>query len=312
MKKSRGVRREASDQPVSGSGDWLAGVVISHLGHALAVESDAGEIVLCHTRRRLGHAAVGDRVLWEALDDQQGRVMEILPRRNLLTRPGHQEKNRLVAANLDQIAVILAPLPEPDWLLVDQFLIAAECRGYAALLVINKMDLPLSASSLEQALSAYQAHYPCFRISVKDGMGMAELKATLLDRCTLLAGQSGVGKSSLSNALLPDRQLRVGEISERSGLGRHTTTTATLHHLPGGGDVIDSPGVNVFGLADLDEADLGQAYLEFRPFIEKCQFNDCRHLADKDCAVREAIDAGLISRPRYQRYVELLGRLRRG
>lgn len=311
--KGKRVRNtpKANTTPPSNNG-MLTGVVVSHLGRALAVESSQGEIVLCHTRRRLGHAAVGDQVLWEAVEGDQGRVMEILPRRTLLTRPGHQEKNRLVAANLDQIAVVLAPIPEPDWLLVDQFLVAAEYRGLTALLVINKADILIDPVRLETDLSPYLRHYPGINVSAKEGRGLQTLQEALAHRCTLLAGQSGVGKSSLSNALLPDRQLRVGEISEKSGLGRHTTTTATLHHLPAGGEVIDSPGVNVFGLADITEPDLARGYREFGDFMDNCQFNDCRHLADKRCAVREAVEAGHITRPRYERYLELLQRLRNG
>ncbi len=306
------MRKRAKDtiqsEPTSG---WLAGVVISHLGRSLTIEDAAGQIILCHTRRRLGTVTVGDRVWWEPCEGQQGRVMEILPRKTLLTRPGYQENHRLVAANLDQIAIVIAPLPEPDWLLVDQFLVAAEVRHLNVHLILNKADVLPDMTRFPAGLNDYIHHYPPLWVSVKTGQGLEALKGLLVDRCTLLAGQSGVGKSSLSNALLPDRQSRVGEISERSGLGRHTTTTSILHRLPFGGDLIDSPGVNVFGLADVDEFDLAGGYREFAVFSSGCRFSDCRHVSDKGCAVTAAVAVGHLSRSRHDRYVELLQRLRK-
>ena len=126
----------------------------------------------------------------------------------------------------------------------------------------------------------------------------------------MLAGQSGVGKSSLTHALLPNKQLRIQELSEKTGMGRHTTTTATLYHLPSGGDLIDSPGVAVFGLAEMNGQDVAAGFPEFRPWMTQCQFNDCRHLQDRNCAVRIAAQEGLLSPARYQRYFKLLNKLR--
>ncbi len=304
------MKRSGEGQPLDGAANgWRAGLVVSHLGHSLAIEDDTGQLILCHTRRRLGHASVGDQVWWEPCEGQQGRVMAILPRRNLLTRPGHQDSQRLVAANLDQIAILVAPLPNPDWLLVDQFLVAAEVRQLSVCLIVNKADMLADVVQFPSGLEDYTGHYPPLWISAASGQGLAVVGERLAGLRTLLAGQSGVGKSSLSNALLPERQIRVGEISERSGLGRHTTTAATLHHLPSGGDLIDSPGVNVFGLADVDGAGLAWGYREFRGWIGQCRFNDCRHLADKGCAVRDAVAAGHISHARHARYQELLQRL---
>jgi len=306
------MRKKAGEPTTQGeTTGWLAGLVISHLGRSLAIEDESGQMILCHTRRRLGTVTVGDRIWWEPCEGQQGRVMAILPRKTLLTRPGYQENHRLVAANLDQIAIVIAPLPEPDWLLVDQFLVAAEVRGLNSLLILNKADVLPDRSRFPVGLEDYTCNYPPVWVSVKTGEGLERLKTLLARRCTLLAGQSGVGKSSLSNALLPGKQARVGEISERSGLGRHTTTTAILHHLPFEGDLIDSPGVNVFGLADVDEFDLAGGYREFAAYRDGCRFSDCRHVSDKGCAVTEAVAGGYIGRSRHDRYVELLQRLRK-
>lgn len=286
------------------------GLVVAHLGQGLAVETPEGDILLCQTRRQLGAVAVGDRVHWEPFEGNQGRVAEILPRRSVLTRPGHNGKVRPVAANLDRVLVVVAPEPEPDWLLVDQYLAACEHRGLDAAVLVNKIDRAAERGPIETTLADYRAlGYACALVSAKTGEGLAALRADLAGGCGLLAGQSGVGKSSLTNALLPDRQLRTRELSEKAGLGRHTTTTATLYHLPGGGDLIDSPGVAVFGLAEMDRQALAAGFREFRPWIARCQFNDCRHLGDKGCAVREAVDGGQIGAARYGRFLKLLDKL---
>jgi ribosome biogenesis GTPase len=287
------------------------GLVISHLGQGLAVESSTGEVILCHTRRRLGDVAVGDLVFWEPCEGNQGRVSEVLPRRSLLTRPGYGGKIRLVAANLDQVLVVAAPEPEPDWLLVDQYLAACEHRGLRAAIVLNKIDRISDRGAILAALADYAAiGYPCFPVSARTGEGLPDLRAELAGRCSMLAGQSGVGKSSLTNALLPDKQLRTRELSEKAGLGRHTTTAATLYHLPDGGDLIDSPGVAIFGLAEMSMQDLAAGFREFRPKLAECRFRDCRHVNDKGCAVREAVETGQISGARYQRFLKLVEKLR--
>jgi ribosome biogenesis GTPase len=277
----------------------------------LAVESPDGKIILCETRRRLGDVAVGDRVQWTPSENgEQGRVESVLPRSSVLTRPAYAGKTRVVAANLDRVFVVICPVPEPDWLLVDQYLAVCEFRNIPAGIVHNKIDLgdggPQSAAILADYARIGYAVHP---VSAVSGHGVAEFKQILRGHSAMLAGQSGVGKSSLTNALLPDKNLRTGEISERSGLGRHTTTAATLYHLPEGGDLIDSPGVAVFGLAGINGKDLAWGYREFQPRIALCRFNDCRHINDKGCAVREAVANGEIAEARHQRYLKLLEKL---
>lgn len=307
----RGSRRPPQAPKTGPSASTAEGLVVSHLGQGLAVEAAGGRIVLCQTRRRLGDVAVGDRVLWTPSEDgRQGRVEEVLPRRSVLVRPAYGGKTRVVAANLDRVFVVIAPAPEPDWLLVDQYLAVCEHRGIPAEIVYNKIDLAEDEARALAALADYaRAGYPAHAVSARGGRGLDELRRALGGHCSMLAGQSGVGKSSLTNALLPDKGLRVGEISERSGLGRHTTTAATLYHLPEGGDLIDSPGVAVFGLAEIKGQDLALAYREFQPRIPECRFNDCRHVSDKGCAVREAVEREDIAPARYRRYLKLLEKL---
>jgi ribosome biogenesis GTPase len=286
------------------------GQVVSHLGQGLAVESPSGDIVLCQTRRQLGAVTVGDRVLWTAGENRQGRVEKILPRRSLLTRPAHGGRVRPVAANLDRIIVVVAPEPEPDWLLVDQYVAACEHRLLAVSILINKVDRLEETSRLETALKPYrEIGYPCHLVSAKSGHGLNELRTSLMHQCSMLAGQSGVGKSSLTNVLLPGKDLKTRELSEKAGLGRHTTTAAMLYHLPEGGDLIDSPGVAVFGLAEMSAADLAWGFSEFRPYLDDCQFNDCRHIRDKGCAVRAAVENRSIAVERYERFLKLLTKM---
>jgi ribosome biogenesis GTPase len=280
------------------------GLVIAHLGQGIAVEA-SDKIILCQTRRRLDTVAVGDNVLWSQSAPDQGRIEEILPRRSLLARPSSGSKIRPVAANLDTVFIVFAVEPACDFLLLDQYLAVCENNTIAAALVLNKIDLALS-ETIEKELLNYQAlGYPLYRVSVKTASGLNELKRALKDQVSILTGQSGVGKSSITNALIPDKSLRTNTLSETTKHGRHTTTAATLYHMPEGGDLIDSPGVAIFGLADLSEQQLAHGYREFQPLINNCQFNDCRHLIDKGCAVRLSAEQGDISMARYQRFLKL-------
>ena len=290
----------------------LDGQVVSHLGKALAVEAEDGSTIVCHTRRRLGVPAVGDRVLWEPCGDNQGRVVEILPRRSLLSRPGAKSKTRPVAANIDQLLIVFATEPECDLLLIDQFLVVCERHGISAHLLFNKIDLggAQKIAGLNDKLSVYaRAKYPIHHVSAKTGQGIDRLRECLKNHTSMLVGQSGVGKSSISNILLPDKNLQTASLSSGSGRGTHTTTKSTLYHLPEGGDLIDSPGIAIFGLADISEQELAFGFREFQPYISCCRFKNCRHFNDKGCAVRPAMESGELDKQRYQRYLKLFKKL---
>jgi ribosome biogenesis GTPase len=281
-----------------------SGLVISHLGQGIAVEVD-GTIILCQTLRKLATVATGDRVKISIVAKDQGRIEELLPRHSLLERPNKGKKTRPVAANIDQIFVVFANEPYCDFLLIDQYLAICENRNIDALLIYNKSDLDL-VKNIEQELEGYLSlGYSLFRVSAKDNVGIKNLKQALQDKISIFTGQSGVGKSSLTNALIPDKDLKTNTVSAITKHGRHTTTAATLYHLPDSGDLIDSPGVAIFGLAGLSEQQLAHGYREFQPFIDQCKFNNCRHVKDKGCAVRDAVEAGSISQTRYQRYLKL-------
>lgn len=286
------------------------GLVVAHLGQGIAVEHE-DKIILCQTLRKLETVAVGDKVLWSLSAPDQGRIEAILPRRSLLARPARNNKVRPVAANIDTVFVVIAVEPYCDFLLIDQYLAVCENNGINAALILNKTDLALP-EALESGLQIYQnLGYWIHRVSTKTGIGLAELKLALHNQVSLLTGQSGVGKSSITNLIVPDRNLKTNTLSETTKHGRHTTTAATLYHINTGGDLIDSPGVAIFGLADLDRQQLAQGYREFQPFIDNCQFNDCSHHHDKGCAVRVAAEEGKIAMTRYQRFLKLTQKMGR-
>jgi len=280
------------------------GLVVAHLGKGIAVEVGQ-EIILCQTLRKLDTVVVGDRVLISHSSTEQGRIEELLQRRSVLQRPSRGDQIRAVAANIDTIFVVFAAEPDCDFLLLDQYLAICENCNIDASLVFNKIDLVCN-DRIEQELQNYLAlGYDLYRVSANQNLGMTDLKQVLSKKTSMFAGQSGVGKSSLTNTLLPEKTLRINSVSETTRHGRHTTTAATLYHLPGGGDLIDSPGVAIFGLAGLSEAQLAWGYREFQPLIGKCRFNDCRHVNDKDCAIREAAENQQIPASRYQRFLKL-------
>ncbi len=282
----------------------LTGQVIAHLGQGIAVES-AGKISLCQTLRKLETVATGDQVLWSETGPDQGRIEEILPRRSVLLRPNRNGQSRPVAANIDMLYIVFAIEPLCDFLLVDQYLAICENNHINAALILNKVDLTPDPAVLDE-LQIYQSlGYALYIVSATEQIGLTELKLALQNKISILTGQSGVGKSSLTNAILPDKDIKTNTISAANKHGRHTTTAATLYHLPDGGDLIDSPGVAIFGLAGLSEQQLAQGYREFQPYIEQCRFLDCRHVKDKGCAIRAAAEDGEISMSRYQRFLKL-------
>jgi ribosome biogenesis GTPase / thiamine phosphate phosphatase len=280
------------------------GLVIAHLGQGIAVEHE-GQITLCQPLRKLETLAVGDKVLWSPIAPEQGRIEAILPRRSLLERPARNNKTRPVAANIDKVFVVLAVEPFCDFLLIDQYLAVCENNNINAALILNKVDLPQS-DVIDSELMLYQnLGYQILRVSAITNTGLDELLQAFHNQVSVLTGQSGVGKSTITNAIVPDKNLRTNSISETTKHGRHTTTAATLYHIVTGGDLIDSPGVAIFGLADLNRQQLAQGYREFLPLTGNCQFNDCSHDKDKGCAVRAAAENGEIAMARYQRFLKL-------
>lgn len=257
--------------------------------------------------------AVGDEVHLEQDDEgAQWAIADILPRRSQLARraPGGGHGQRIVAANVDQVLVVFAAAnPEPHPRMIDRFLIIAEANDIVARVIINKSDL-VSPESIRLRFADYErAGYPVHVTSTTTGRGLEALREVLEGRTTALSGPSGVGKSSLMNAMFHSLDLRVGEISQSVNKGRHTTVGALLHPLPGGGFVVDTPGLREIGMWGLTAEHLDGYFPEFRPYLGECRFADCVHLVEPDCAVRAALAADAISPIRYDTYVKLLDEL---
>jgi len=302
------MRRKPADHSAKTT-DLQPGRVVEHRGKSLTVEDSEGSRWLCRIRSRLEPAAVGDQVLWSQSDEHQGRVEQILPRQTVLSRPAPRNRTRPVAANLDQLIAIVAPKPECDLLLLDQYLVICENSDLPVLILLNKCDLA-EAGTIQSALAPYsQLGYEVLKISAKLEDGLPALKHHLQQHCSILVGQSGVGKSTLTNRLLPGIELVTREVSDATGHGRHTTTATSLYKLPNGGELIDSPGVNVFGLAEIDNAKLARGYREIARASEACRYHNCQHLNEPGCTVQQQVEQGLIHADRYARYLKLRDKL---
>jgi ribosome biogenesis GTPase len=266
--------------------------------------------------------AVGDRVRLDADERGQGAwaIAEVLPRRSKLARrsPGGGYGERVVVANVDQVVVVFAAArPEPHPRMLDRFLVVAEANGVAARVVVNKSELAGDGDAAAGAVVVAdrfadypRAGYPLHATSVTTGHGLDELRTVLAGRTSALTGPSGVGKSSLMNALYPGLDLRVGAISDSVNKGRHTTVGALLHPLPAAdgrpsGFVVDTPGLREIGLWGVPADELDRCYPELRDLVDECRFGDCVHGAEPGCAVRDAVEAGTVSRARYESYRKL-------
>jgi ribosome biogenesis GTPase len=292
----------------------MRGTALSGTGGIWRVLGADGLTYDCSVRGRvkLGglKLAVGDEVELEPKDAGDGFVIaEIHPRRSKLARrePGSGRGERIIAANVDQVVVVFALVkPTPHPAMLDRFLVIAEANSLAARIVVNKVDLASESEAEAMFADHVRAGYPLHLTSTKDGgRGLAPLHDALQNRTSALTGPSGVGKSSLMNALYPGLNLRVGEISESVNKGRHTTVGALLHPLPDGGFVADTPGLREIGMWGLDPSDLADCFPEFRPLTSLCRFADCTHTVEPGCAVLEAIAARDVSARRHESYVKL-------
>jgi ribosome biogenesis GTPase / thiamine phosphate phosphatase len=332
------------ERGVDEHGAEAEGLIICHYGQQLDIESRAadsyGKVFRCHQRSNLPPLVTGDQVVWQpgaynvgaggssvpgsSSVQSIGVVVALRQRRSILSRPNAHRDQRPVAANVDVMAIVVAPLPQLFGNLIDRYLVAAESLGLGAAIILNKTDLLDSSRDayIEPLLDIYRKiGYSVICVSKQTGQRLDELQQFLAQQTAVFVGQSGVGKSSLINALraadnesddLPeDRQAdaAVGALSASHGKGTHTTTATRLYHLPGSGDLIDSPGIREFGLWHMDQQQLINGFIEFQPFIDRCKFRDCKHQHEPGCALLDAQEKGLISRQRLASYFHTLSTL---
>ena len=297
------------------------GTVIKSTGSRYRVLCKEGEIIECIIKgkfrvkgiRTTNPVAVGDNVHFEFEGNMNtGIITEVLDRRNYILRKSSNlsKDSQIIAANIDQaILMITIMLPETPVEFIDRFLITAEAYRIPAGLIINKTDLygQQETERMEYLISLYEnIGYACFRLSVTSGSGIDVLRENLKNKTSLIAGNSGVGKSSLLNSLNPSLNLKTGEISGYHKQGKHITTFPEMHRMPFGGFVIDSPGIRGFGVVDMDRNEIYHFFPEIFRISKNCRFYNCLHLDEPGCAVREAADIGTIDPLRYRSYLSIL------
>jgi ribosome biogenesis GTPase / thiamine phosphate phosphatase len=285
----------------------MQGLVIAAFGKRYQVELPDKKRISCVTRGKKTDLACGDNVIIKLTDKSEGVVEKCLERTSILYRSS-TIKSKTIATNVTQIIIVLATQPSFYEALLNRCLVAAEAAKIKPLIVLNKCDLA-DADDAKEKLKLYEAlGYNVLHLSAKQEV--SALRPYLNNHQSVLVGQSGMGKSTIINALLPDQNVRTQVMSEALDSGKHTTTAAHLYHLDGLGftepsSLIDSPGLQEFGLNHLSQTDLELAFIEFRPYLGKCRFNNCKHTHEPDCAVIAAVNAGNISLNRLKFYQEL-------
>ncbi|MGJ1268930.1 ribosome small subunit-dependent GTPase A [Sphingobacterium spiritivorum] len=298
----------------------MRGLVTKSTGSWYLVLGDDGRRYECrikgkfrtHGIKSTNPVAVGDWVEFDLEPDlDSGVIRHLEPRRNYIIRRSVNlsKQTQIIGANLDQaLLVVTLASPPTSMGFIDRFLVTAEAYSVPAMLVFNKLDL-FSDEGLEILKEYKQIYesigYPCYEVSALEGINVEELKDLLKDKVTLVSGHSGVGKSTLINALIPEAGLKTGSISDWSDKGKHTTTFAEMMDLPFGGKLIDTPGIRELGIVDIEPQELSHFFPEMRALLNKCRFNNCRHVNEPGCAVMEAVENGAIEASRYDSYLSI-------
>lgn len=296
LRSAKDLNQKIPDDSLLGAEQ--VGVVYARYGEqadVLDIDHPDRPVRRCYLRANLDTPVTGDRVIWRN-GEPYGVITALMPRHSVLERPDHNKQARPVAANIDLVCVVIAPEPETHGKLIDRFLVAAKLHGLKAIIVVNKNDLETAHSeALAEMASFYRSlGYETFPVSARTGDGILKLKSRLQDSYSILVGQSGVGKSSLTNRLFPNVATPVGDLSVQRRKGKHTTTTSHLYLFPQGGGIIDSPGVREFGIEHLPKEKLIEGFVELRPLLGQCRFRDCSHTQEPDCAIIAAVEQGKV------------------
>jgi len=308
LRKERDLGRQVQSGELSSE---QRGLIICRYSKHFEVEAlegdDRGQIHKCVSRANLGTVVAGDRVIWRAGADHTGVIESLLERHSILERPDNFGNLKAVAANIDQMLIVIACEPAPQPNLIDRYLVAAELMNIRPVIVLNKADLVThdNKETIETLLKRYQdLGYIVSKIvsSRHQTPQLADLPDLINQRTSIVVGQSGVGKSSLINTLHPEAKLEVGDLSTTTREGTHTTTKAKLFHLPAGGQLIDSPGIRDFSLWHIDAQQLQHGFIEIAEHLGQCRFRDCKHQNEPGCAIHAAVDSGAIGAERFASY----------
>lgn len=311
LKKERDLSKQIQSGELSSEQKGLVICRYSKHFEVQALEGDnTGVIHRCVSRTNLGSVVTGDTVIWRSGADLTGVIESRLERHSLLERPDNFGKLKPVAANIDQMLIVIACEPKPQSNLIDRYLVAAELMNIRPIIILNKADLLNTSNEahIEPLLNRYQSlDYETVSIvsSRHQEAQLSNLHEFIDQRTSIVVGQSGVGKSSLINTLLPEAKLEVGELSEQTREGTHTTTKATLFHLPSGGKLIDSPGIRDFSLWHIDIKQLEQGFIDIAKHIGYCRFRDCKHENEPGCAIHQAVADGEIMQERFDSYLRI-------
>lgn len=284
------------------------GIIISRFSNTALVECElTNKLYPCDIRKNIGTPVCGDNIAWELITAEQGVITTILPRKSVLSRTLKSGIEKPLAANVDQVIITLAVLPTLSTYLLDSYLVACEALDLMPIILLNKCDLLSNQDEYDDIIKTYtEMDYHFLKVSAKKSETLNDLFSILSDKTSVFVGQSGVGKSTLINQIIPDAEIKTRAISEQTALGTHSTTTSRLYRLQHNSILIDSPGVREFGLSHMPAEKIFYCFKELRPLIGQCKYRNCTHSKELDCALLNAAKTGKIAEHRLEHYHKIM------